>query len=194
MVALCPGSRRGEMSRHLPELVDAVGRIGRQRPSTFILATPRGTQERLGEAFFRERIPAKSIQVIEGETWDVLGHADVALTASGTVTMEAALLGTPMVTYYKVTALSWLLGKLLVKVPFYSMVNRFAGRRLATELMQNEMTGPRLAQEALRLLESESARVAMKQELAEVARKLSSSVDPMERAAGIVKEFFHAQR
>lgn len=194
MVALCPGSRRGEMSRHLPELVDAVGRIGRQLPSTFILATPRGTQERLGEAFFRERIPAKSIQVIEGETWDVLGHADVALTASGTVTMEAALLGTPMVTYYKVTALSWLLGKLLVKVPFYSMVNLIAERRLATELMQNEMTGPRLAQEALRLLESEPVRVAMQQELAEVARKLSSSVDPMERAAGIVKEFFHAQR
>ncbi|MBL8234576.1 MAG: lipid-A-disaccharide synthase, partial [Bryobacterales bacterium] len=168
--------------------------VSERVPSTFILATPRGTRERLGDAFFRERIPAESIQVIEGETWDVLAHADVALTASGTVTMEAALLGTPMVTYYKVTALSWLLGRFLVKVPFYSMVNLIAERRLATELMQNEMTGPRLAQEALRLLESEPARAQMKRELAEVAQKLSSSVDPMERAAGIVREFFHAQR
>jgi lipid-A-disaccharide synthase len=194
MVALCPGSRRGEISRHLPALVDAVARIAGQRPASFVLATPAGSRERMGEDFFRERIPAESIQVIEGETWDVLAHADVALTASGTVTMEAALLGTPMVTYYKVTALSWQLGKLLVKVPFYSMVNLIAERRLVTELMQNEMTGPRLAQEALRLLESASVRAAMKRELAEVARKLSSSVDPMERAAGIVKEFFHAQR
>lgn len=194
MVALCPGSRKGEMSRHLPAILDAAERIGRHRECSFVLATPPGFEERAGTVFFRERISSKSIQVIEGETWDVLAHAAVALTASGTVTMEAALLGTPMVTYYRVTALSWLIGKLLVRVPYYSMVNLIAGRRLATELMQNEMTGPRLAQEALRLLDNEQARAEMKRGLEEVAAKLASSADPMERAAGIVKEFFDAHR
>ena len=65
-----------------------------------------------------------------------MAHANLALAASGTVTVEAALLGTPMVTFYKVTAASWLAGKFLVDVPFYSMVNLIAGRAVVPELMQ----------------------------------------------------------
>ncbi len=79
-----------------------------------------------------------------------MAHCDVALAASGTVTVEAALLGAPMVTFYKVTGLSWAIGKLLVDVPFYSMVNLIAGKKVVPELMQDEMTGERLAAEAAR--------------------------------------------
>ena len=82
-----------------------------------------------GASFFGERIGRSSIQVIEGETSDTLAHADVAIAASGTVTIEAAILGTPMVTFYKVTPLSWALGRFLVRVPFYSMVNLVAGKK-----------------------------------------------------------------
>lgn len=96
-----------------------------------------------------------------------------------------------MVTYYKVTRLSWLLGRLLVRVPHYSMVNLIAQRRLAPELMQNEMTGERLAREAMILLNEGKERDAMRRGLTEVAAMLSSDVDPIERAAGIVREFFH---
>ncbi|MCS7026901.1 MAG: lipid-A-disaccharide synthase [Bryobacteraceae bacterium] len=194
VVALCPGSRRGEISRHLPVLEQAVKEIRQKKPATFLLATPQGMGHWLRKTFFEERIAPQSIQVIEGQTWDVLAHADLVLAASGTVTMEAALLGTPLVTFYKVTAVSWLVGRFLVKVPFYSMVNLIAERKIVPELIQNEMTGPRLAQEALRLLESESARAQMKRELAEVAGKLTCGVDPMERAAAIIRELFHAQR
>jgi lipid-A-disaccharide synthase len=126
---------------------------------------------------------------MEGETWDVLAHADLALAASGTVTVEAALLGTPMVTYYRVSALSWLLGRRLVKVPFYSMVNLVAGRAVVPELMQNEMSGERLAAEALRLLDDPAARNRMRQELGGVAASLGSAEDPFQRAAGIIEEF-----
>lgn len=188
MVALCPGSRKGEVARHLPPVLDAVSRLRREVDASFVLAAPLGFGAR---NFFRERISASSIQIIEGETWDVLSHADLALTASGTVTMEAALLGIPMVTYYKVTRLSWLLGRLLVRVPHYSMVNLIAQRRLAPELMQNEMTGERLAREAMILLNEGKERDAMRRGLTEVAAMLSSDVDPIERAAGIVREFFH---
>ena len=92
------------------------------------------------------------IRVIEGESWDAMAHADLALAASGTVTVEAALLGTPMVTFYKVTPPSWMAGKLLVRVPFYSMVNLIAGRAVVPELMQSQMTGETIAREARRLL------------------------------------------
>jgi lipid-A-disaccharide synthase len=187
LVALLPGSRRGEAARHLPALIDAARRIGQEQPAAFVLALPGGGFAALAD--FRERIAAASIQVVEGETWDVLAHAEVALAASGTVTIEAALLGTPMVTFYRVAPLTWLVGKPLVDVPFYSMVNLVAGRAVVPELMQNEVRGERLAAEALRLLRDPAARGQMRSELQKVAARLSGIESPLERAAGLVAEF-----
>ncbi|MDX1984022.1 MAG: lipid-A-disaccharide synthase [Bryobacteraceae bacterium] len=194
LVVLCPGSRVGEVGRHLATLVESTTRINETLPCQFALALPQGFRKRAGEQFFRERKIAGTIQVIEGETWDAMAHADLVLAASGTVTVEAALLGTPMVTYYKVTALSWLLGRWLVKVPHLTMVNLIAGRRVVPELMQNEMTAERLSAEALKLLTSQQASERMRRELEDVRAKLASEQDPMERAARIVKEFFDEQR
>src|SRR6185369_1853203 len=130
-----------------PALVDAVDRLYREQALNVVLPASAHT----GMAFFRERLGRSPILAIEGESWDALAHADLALAASGTVTVEAALLGTPMVTYYKVTTPSWVAGKLLVSVPFFSMVNLIAGHRIVPELMQSEMTGEAIAREASRL-------------------------------------------
>jgi lipid-A-disaccharide synthase len=142
---------------------------------------------------FKERISEASIQVLEGKTWDVLASADLALAASGTVTVEGMLLGTPMVTFYKVNKLSWLMGKYLVKVPFYSMVNLVAGRRLVPELIQSDMTPARLASEALALLADDLARERMRDELQLVAQKLTGPLDPLrdplEVAASTVEKY-----
>ncbi|MDX2154365.1 MAG: lipid-A-disaccharide synthase [Bryobacteraceae bacterium] len=183
LIAILPGSRRGEIQRHIPPLRDAAAILGRQ-PTSFLLGSPRGVYS---QQEWQRLLSGTSIRVVEAETWDLLAHCDVALAASGTVTMEAALLGAPLVTFYRVTAVSWLLGKLLVDVPFYSMVNLVAGRKIVPELMQDEMTGERLASEARRLLEDDGERRRMKQELAEVAARLASDGDPMERAANIVE-------
>ena len=153
------------------------------RDLVFLLALPGG----FGNTF-SERIRGASIQVLEDATWDALAHAEMALAASGTVTMEAALLGCPLVTFYKVNALSWVLGRWLVKVPFLSMVNLVAGRKVAPELIQSEMTGEKIAAEAIRLLEDEAAMDAMRAGLKEVAAKLASAGDPMEMAAGWVEK------
>ena len=88
-----------------------------------------------------------------------------------------------MVTFYRVNALSWILGRRLVQVPFLSMVNLVAGRQIAPELIQGEMTGERIAAEAIRLLDDEAARKTMRADLKEVAAKLASERDPMEIAA-----------
>jgi lipid-A-disaccharide synthase len=189
LISVLPGSRRGEAARHLPPLLEAVDRLNRQRACAFVLPASATT----GVPFFQERIGGAPIQVIEGQSWDALAHADVALAASGTVTVEAALLGTPMVTYYKVTAPSWLMGKLLVRVPYYSMVNLVAGRRVAPELMQSEMTGERIATEAMRLLEDEQARETMRAGLAEVAGKLATGGDAMARAASVIQELMEGK-
>ena len=175
LVTVLPGSRKGESARHLPALVDAVKRIYRQQATHFLLPA----SEITGAAFFRERIQGAPIQVIEGETWDAIGHADLALAASGTVTVEAALLGTPMVTFYKVSPLSWFLGRRFVKAPYLCMVNLVAGRKVVPELMQNEFTATRLVEEAQRILGDEGVRQRMKADLAEVAGRLTISSDPM---------------
>ena len=140
LIAVLPGSRRSEALRHLPELVRAADILSKDRALSFVLpASPT-----CGAEFFRaNRSPAAPIRAIEGEAWDALAHCDVALAASGTVTVEAALLGAPMVTFYRVTGLSWAIGKLLVDVPFYSMVNLIAQEKVVPELMQDEMTGDR---------------------------------------------------
>jgi lipid-A-disaccharide synthase len=189
LVALLPGSRKGEIERHLPILIDAARLIqeGSHTPAPrFILALPSGN---LLGSNFKERISQASIQVLDGETWDVLACAELALAASGTVTIEATLAGTPMVTFYRVNNLSWLMGKFLVRVPFYSMVNLVAGRRIVPELIQNDMTPARLAEEAVALLTNESARESMRNELQLVARKLAQAQDdPLEVAARLVEK------
>jgi lipid-A-disaccharide synthase len=184
LVTVLPGSRKGEAGRHLPAVLDAVERIYRQQVTHFLLPA----SETTGAAFFRDRIGGAPIQVIEGETWDAIAHADLALAASGTVTIEAALAGTPMITYYKVSALSWLAGRFLVRVPFYSMVNLVAGRAVVPELMQGEVTGERLAGEVLRLLGDAGARERMRGDLAEVAGRLSGEGHAMTKAAALVEE------
>ncbi len=117
-----------------------------------------------------------------------MAHSDLALAASGTVTIEAALLGTPMVTYYKVTPATWFLGKPLVKVPFYCMVNLVAGKQIVPELIQSDMTGERIALEAIRLLDDPAARARMQSGLAEVKAQLSGGGDAPRRAAAIIQE------
>jgi len=186
IVTILPGSRHGEAERHMPILIDAIERIGPQY--SYILALPPGFG--VEKAKFWERIRGSSIQVIEGSTWDALAHAELALAASGTVTIEAALLGAPMVSFYRVNALSWILGRWLVRAPFLSMVNLVAGRKIVAELIQDEMTGQRIADEAIRLLGDRQAREAMRADLGEVARKLASDRDPMEIAAEWIERVF----
>ena len=189
LVTLLPGSRVGEVARHLPVVREAADRLARSHAPNLVLGTPLNFSRRAGSAFFRERIGGSLIQVIEGETWDALAHADVAVAASGTVTVEAALLGAPMVTFYRVTGLSWLMGRFLVKVPFYTMVNLVAGRRIVPELMQDDATGERIAAETAALLDDERLRGEMKRQLAAVSETLATGEDPTERAAGIVSEY-----
>jgi lipid-A-disaccharide synthase len=167
-------------------LKSAAEILSKERPLSFLLpASPT-----CGAPFFEQPLTGSPIRAIEGEAWDTMAHCEVALAASGTVTVEAALLGAPMVTYYRVTPLSWAIGKVLVDVPFYSMVNLIAGHRVVPELMQDAMTGERIAFEAGELLNNAAKRAKMKSELRAVAAGLAGAADPMELAAEEVVKVF----
>jgi lipid-A-disaccharide synthase len=187
-VVLLPGSRSVEIRRHLPVLLETVAILRRRFALNVLLATPEGSHAHNTVTTFREPLQARSIQVVENETWDCIGHADLALAASGTVTVEAAVLGTPMVTFYKVNPLSWWAGRRLVKVPFLSMVNLIAERPILLELMQRDMTPARLAAAAEELLGQPERASRMRSDLARVRAALAREGDPLRRTAELMAE------
>jgi lipid-A-disaccharide synthase len=110
--------------------------------------------------------------VIAGEAHAAVGAADVAIVASGTATVETALLGTPMVVVYRVAALTYALGRPFIRVPHFAMVNLIAEREVVPELMQGDFTPARVAAEALSLLSDTGRSKRMREDLAEVRRRL----------------------
>lgn len=186
IMAILPGSRRGEAERHLPAVLGAVDILGGRRGLQTVLPASSTT----GKAFFRQRIGGRSVTIVENDTHNALAHCDLALVASGTATVEAALLRAPMVVFYRVTLASWLVGKLLVHVPFYSMVNLLAQKRLVPELIQGDCTAERLAEEAEKLLSESGRRDEMRAELREIQHQLSGDQPAAERAAEVVCERF----
>jgi lipid-A-disaccharide synthase len=157
-VALLPGSRRKEFERIAPVMLDAAALVSQSIPDAqfvLALATRRTREEaaRTINAHPEAATLSPRIRVAHDEAREALASADAAAVCSGTATLEAALLGTPLVVVYKESALNWhTLGR-LIEVEHYGLVNLVAGYRLAPELMQDDFNGDRLARELEALLE-----------------------------------------
>ena len=128
--------------------------------------------------------PGLALKRIEGATYDALAAADCAIVASGTATVEAALLGTPMVVIYRVSPLRPRILRRMIRTPFIGMVNLIAGRRVVPELIQDAFTPEAVEAEVRRLLESETARARNENRIGRGARQMGSG-GAIERAADI---------
>jgi len=169
IVTILPGSRAAELRQHLPIIREAAQRIFRESQAQFVLAAaPETNLASLRQAWSAE-LPVK---IIVGQTYNALASADAAIVSSGTATIEAALLDVPMVVIYRVTPLTAALAKPLVRTAFFSMVNLIAGKRAVPELIQNDFTPERVSAEVLCLLNDQSAREAIRRDLAEVRHRL----------------------
>jgi len=169
IVTILPGSRAAELRQHLPIIREAAQRIFRESQAQFVLAAaPETNLASLRQAWSAE-LPVK---IIVGQTYNALASADAAIVSSGTATVEAALLDVPMVVIYRVTPLTAALAKPLVRTAFFSMVNLIAGKRAVPELIQNDFTPERVSAEVLCLLNDQSAREAIRRDLAEVRHRL----------------------
>ena len=171
LVAVLPGSREREVAMNLPPLAGAVARLAAQDASLQFAVAVAPTLQRgqLQEAF--SGTPARLVQ---GDTHAVLGAAELGLVASGTATVEAALLLTPMLVVYRVSPLTYLLGRPFVSVPHFAMANLIAGKRVVSELIQGDFTAERVATEALALLRDPALRARMREELSLVRRRLGA--------------------
>ncbi len=169
LVALLPGSRTQEIAHNLPPLLEALRLLARARPDAqFLLAAAPS----LDTAALEGRLRGLPVRLVQDQTHAVLGAATLALVASGTATVEAALLGTPMIVVYRLSALTYALGRPLVRVPHFAMANLIAGHRVVPELIQGDFTPEKVVAEALALLGDPSRLAGMREALGEVRRRL----------------------
>jgi lipid-A-disaccharide synthase len=182
IVAILPGSRKSEIRQNYERIVEACERLRHTLCNIqFVLAAAPNLKPDL---FASEAYAAIGIKQVQGATYDALAAADCAIVASGTATVEAALLGTPMVVVYRVSPLSASILRRMIRTPFFSMVNLIAGRRVVPELIQDDFTPGAVETEVRRLLDSLAASDEMKSSLAEVRAKLGPG-GAIERAADI---------
>jgi lipid-A-disaccharide synthase len=197
IIALLPGSRHKELVRILPPMLDAASLISTERQdvqfAVMVAANrdPKEAREILAAGDYGTSLE-DSLRIIHQETREALAAADVAAVASGTATLEAALLATPLVVVYKESALNWHTLGSLITAEHYGLVNLIAGRRLATELIQSELNGASLARELLSLLNPDR-NALMRAELKEVTKRIG---DPgaSDRAARAILNFLNRRK
>lgn len=162
-IALLPGSRRQEIERILPALLSAAALIEKRKPGTsFILASPsQEIADRARAILSAQADKPAHCEIVVGETRQVLRQARAAMVASGTATIETALMGCPLIVVYKTSPVTYFFGRLLVKVPHIGMVNVVAGRELCPELIQDAATPEALAAALIPLVDDTPERKAM---------------------------------
>jgi lipid-A-disaccharide synthase len=184
ILGLLPGSREQELERLLPVLLDAAHLLQQESPGLqFVIPLAPGlTKTSVSRWMENAWVPVK---LVEGQTYDVMNLSDLLIMASGTATLEAAILGKPMIIIYKVSSLSYWIGRLLVHVKHIGLVNLVAGKGIVPELIQKDASPERIAREALRILKNPTLRQEMTESMIEVRKNLG---DPgaVQRAARIV--------
>jgi lipid-A-disaccharide synthase len=185
-IAALPGSRRQEVEAHLPEMIRAMDRLG---PGFEAIVPVASTLDRAwmeAEAARAGRVGGAKM-VLVADARQALAHARAGMVASGTATVEAALIGTPFVVVYKVAGLTWALGRHLVDLPHYAMPNLIAGREIVPELIQQRFTAAEIVSGLRTILADGQERAAMEAALAEVRERLKPDAAPAaERAARAV--------
>ena len=173
IIGIIPGSRKEEIQRMLPSMVEAAEIIGKRYPAIRCVLPLAST---IPIEFVESIIKKSSVQIDlpNGNIYDILSICHAAMVTSGTATLETALMGIPMVVAYKLSTLSYWVGRMVVDVPFISLANLVAGEKVVTELIQHEVTPKRLAEELLVLLGDEEARNTMISKMGTLRNRLGN--------------------
>lgn len=190
-VLLLPGSRAKEIDYILPRMLDAVYGLVTTGDYQFALGLAHTLDRADVEA--RIHVTGMPVPVVAGDLYNLIAAADLALVTSGTATLECALLQCPMVIVYRLSPVTWALGRLLVRgVTHVGMPNIVAGREVVPELLQGDVTGPRIAAAARTILEDPARTAAIRAGLGEVRQRLGRG-GAADRAAAIAVEMMPAE-
>ena len=191
-ILLLPGSRMSEVSRLLGPMLETAIVLQKERPELkFTIVTPRqSVKETIDQDLvsYRENCPALNVEVINGTATDYMGEADAAIAASGTVTVQAALMGLPLVSIYKMNALTFAIASRLVKLDHFTMVNIVSRKEVYEELLQKEVTPENLVPALKRIMKGGERRVQQEADLQAVVELLGGKQPALHRAAKAILE------
>ena len=173
-LALLPGSRMSEIRRLLPDMVEAAKRLASERPGLQVVVPLAPTIAREEVTSHFEGSGVTPI-LVEGRAPEVVGASDAAVVASGTAALEAGLMQRPLVVVYRVSLITYWVGRLMLKVAFVSLINLLAGRRVVPELLQGDLTPERIAEEVRRVWLPGAPRQEMLEGLAEMRGRLGEA-------------------
>ena len=180
-IAILPGSRRRELRLNLPPMLEAVELLRKEGDQYEYLLPVAST---LNQDWVRYQLgPAHATVKLTEDAQATVMLCRAAVVASGTATVETALTGTPFVVVYRLSPLTWFLGRRLVKLDTFAMPNLIAGKKVVPELIQSDFTGKAVMRELKKILPDGEPRREMQEALAEVKRKLAVSEAPAVRAA-----------
>ncbi len=186
VIGILPGSRNKEIENLLPEMMQAARILKEGFPALqFVIIQAPTISRPLLERYIPPSLT--DIKIIENTTTDGINACDVCMVASGTATLETALLQKPMVIVYKTALLTWVLAKMLVKIPYIGLVNIVAGKKVVPECIQFDATGPRIADEVKRILTDEPRIAEIKGYLRDVKKSLGESGSSHRAAQEILK-------
>lgn len=188
-VALLSGSRRKEVDRILPLLLHASLQILERVPAQFIISAAQTVDvvqiSGIADKVLKNNPDAKRFRVANADSRDILACSDFAFVKSGTSTLEAALTGTPFLVTYKISPISWLLGRLLIRTPHLGLINLIAGEEIVPELYQQRATPQALSQTALEYLQHSPKTAKMRSRLAQI-RDMLGARRASESAAAVI--------
>jgi lipid-A-disaccharide synthase len=181
-IALLPGSRKAEVASLLPAMLDAVEILGRERSvDAYVVQAPTIPRELLDEY-----VTGRNVRIVAHDKGEAVAAADVALSSSGTATLECAVLGTPVIVMYRLSFANYWLGRIVVTIPHFALINIVAGKKIVPELIQGDVNGQTIAVEMRRLLEPANY-AAVVEELAAVRSKLGDAGAARRAAEAIMK-------
>ena len=173
VVGLLPGSRDGEVGRHLPAMLDAASIITKQvKKIKFIISVASSVKRKQVEEIIKKHKGTANLELVTENVAEICSQCSLVVAASGTVTLEVAITGTPMIIIYKVSPLSYWLGKIMIKIKNIGLVNLIAGREIVLELVQSKASPENIADTALNMLNDASGLERLRKELLSVRDSL----------------------
>jgi len=174
LIAILPGSRKSEIKFHMPVLTQVIRKLGKKWKAQFILPLAENLMKTYVTSFLSETSP--SVQILSQDGYEAMAYSDIALSSCGTANLEAALLGTPVVAFYRISPLTYYAGIRLMKIKNFSIVNILADKKIIPELIQRNFTAANLLDETRKILGSERVRSTIKAEYEKIRLLLGKNI------------------
>jgi len=182
LITLLPGSRKSEVRNHLPVLVEAAKKIKNKYDCQFILKLSENIEKKNVKVYLDDHL--QSVTILSQDGCESMAYSDLVLSSCGTANLETALLGTPLISFYRISPLSYHIGRRLVKIRHFSIVNILAGEKIIPELIQKDFNPDSLYDHVSKILDSTEIQNKMISEF----RKIKKELGEKDAAANAAKE------